>query len=1024
MHCPRCAAALPEASKFCLECGERLIERPRGEVRIVTALFADMSGSVAATFGSDPESATDRVQPILQAMVDAVTSRGGVVDRFLGDGLFALFGSTEAHEDDAERAIEAGLAICEAVALLDAGATVGINTGPAYLGAVGGGLHAEHTAMGTTINLAARIQAQTSPGEVLVGAPTRAAARGAFDFAARTISVKGVGDLTVYAASPSARGRRDRGFEGRTAAIIGRDAELASLERSVSEVSAGRGGVVCLVGEPGLGKSRLVAELVARAGTLGVRVLEGRCSESSTGAFAPIVDALREWADEHALTLAVDAMVEGGSVDARDADDLTDALALLLGLRAARESDPTTHRNRMHAAAERAITATAATGPLALVMEDLHWSDPLSLDVLRSLFASTAVLPLLVVCVFRPEVDHGCARLPEVAAHHAPGRTTEVRLRELSASATATMVESLVGLTEGAAGRLGLDRAEGNPLFVEELVGAAVDAGVLVADGDGWRIASEEAHAPISATLHGIVQGRVDRLPADLRAVLHAASVIGRAFPVPLLQALLPPDLDVAAALDRLEVRGFVFQDRVIPEVEYSFKHVLVRETVYESILRRDREPLHLAVADAIEGLYADRLDDHADRLARHLDRTTAHGRAFRALVAAGVRAQHQALGEAALEWYDRAVARADRAGVGGPELVTLWERRADVLALAARADEVRASLKEALALAGDDHVTATRLHRKTAAAWVVQREYDAAVGEFATAASVLDRAPLEAPGRVEERFDLAIEQMYFHYWRNEPDRIAALVAEVGDAITSSGDRRHRAGLLQAQLMQAYRMSRYVIDDDMLDMARRFAALADDETDHSRRGYQLFSLGFTLVWRRELGEAVDVLSRALRVAGRAGDAVTESRVLTYLTVSERCRGSVDEAAAWADLAFAAAVRTGMAEYEGAALGNQAWAALRRGDERGAEALALSSLEVLDSLQLLYGFQWIPRFPLVVLAQRAGDLAVALEHLRFLDSEHQQRLTPPFDVAVQEMVAAPSLGRLDDLVRDAERLGYA
>ncbi len=990
-------------------------------------MFADMSGSVAATYGSDPESATERVQPVLRAMVEAVTERGGIVDRFLGDGVFALFGATEAREDDAERAVAAGLAISVAVADLGLGATVGINTGPAYVGDVGADAHHEQTAMGTTVNLAARLQAQARAGEVLVAAGTRAAARGVFDFTPRPVTIKGIGEMTAYLACARVDGRRVRGFEGRTAAIVGRDAELAELERLIEGVASGRGGVACLVAEPGLGKSRLVAEVIADARGRGVAVREGRCSEATTAGFTAFADALRDWADPDALGIGIEALVASGAIDARDAHDLTEALSGLLGHSGVGGGiDPVTFRNRVHAALTSTIAALATNAPLLLVMEDLHWADPLSMDVLQGLLPSVTGRPLAVLCAFRPEPDHACSGLPELAAACAPDQTIVLRLRELSATDTSAMAQSLVGLAPEAFAALGLERAEGNPLFIEELIGAAVDHGVLVDEGGEWVVKSvPDGTATISPTLHGIVRGRVDRLPADLRRVVHAASVIGRVFPVDLLAQLLP-GVDVAAALDQLEARGLVFQDRVAPRVEYAFKHVLVQEIVYDSILRREQEPLHLAVADAIESLYSDQLDEHADRLARHLERTSEHRRAFTSFVRAGARAQAQALPETALNWLAAALDRAERAGAGAAAVAEVKEREGDVLALDGNAESARDSYKDAVALADGDGLTEARLHRKIGSAWVLRHHFDAGLDEFHLAVARLDEFPETQRDEAwrGERFDVVLEEMMLNYWRNRPEEIARLVKECGSEIERYGTTQQRGGLLRAQLMQSYRETRYAVGEQHVAMARQYAALATSELDPGRQAFQIFSLGFTLLWHRDDDEAVSALTRSLRLARRGADVVTEARVLTYLAVAERFRGNVEPVRDWSDQARALSVRIGMIEYEGAAAGNHAWVARRDGDLESARERAVEALDLWLELTLVYAMQWIARFPAIAAEHALGNDGAAADHLAALAEPTQMALPEPVASLLAEAAAAPERDAIARLLRAAEAMGYA
>ncbi|HUF85425.1 MAG TPA: AAA family ATPase, partial [Acidimicrobiia bacterium] len=458
--CATCGAAVSGGSRFCRSCGAPVDAAGGadiGELRTVTVLFADMSGSVATFHRQDAESTTDQVNSVLAAMVGAVTEHGGTVDRFLGDGLLALFGAPEAHEDDPIRAVAAALELCQRVAATGAAATCGLNTGPVYVGRVGSAVHSESTVIGPGVNLAARLQGQADRGEVLLAAETARHCRGVFELAERTVQVKGIPEpVTAYAATRRAGeplARRVRGEHG--APTIGRDDELAALDRVMGELVGGRGGAVLVIGEAGLGKSRLVAETRQRAGGNAI-VLEGRCAELGASPFRPFADAIRghlRWDPSTPIETRIADVARLGML--ADPDDVVVALALrsLLGLGADDDASwaalpPPQRQREIFRAVRLLLRALTAEAPVLLVVEDVHWADPASVALTAELFSTVADVPLLVLCAYRPVRDHAAWTLSAEADSRCPDRVTRLALRELDSGDCQAIAHALLGVSD------------------------------------------------------------------------------------------------------------------------------------------------------------------------------------------------------------------------------------------------------------------------------------------------------------------------------------------------------------------------------------------------------------------------------------------------------------------------------------------------------------------------------------------------------------------------------------------------
>jgi class 3 adenylate cyclase/tetratricopeptide (TPR) repeat protein len=726
MRCPGCATENSDTARFCQGCGVRLASEgaeavgvpppvpaglhPEGENRVVTLLFADMASSVEATRDLDAEDAAALVNELLQAMVAALAMHGGRVDHFLGDGLLGVFGIPEVCESDPERALLAALDLRTAAQRLGLSVRVGINTGEVYFGRVGSELYQEVTVMGPAVNVAARLEEAAAPDQIVVGEGTYRQTRGAFAFVPFQLAVKGLpGPLSAY----SLQGRllrpgKARGIEGRATPLVGRAAELAALRRALSEAAAGRGQLVLLLGEAGVGKSRLVAELR----NCGLRIadpglenwdrtppdnpqsairdpqwtfLEGRCLERDVAAsYGPFVDALRQcfgWgpeADEAERAGRLRGTLE--DLDPGRAEEIAWAFGHLLasgpGGRAAgavasgAPGEPAHLRHRIFRALRDFFLALARRGPLVLVLEDLHWADSLSLELAALLVEVLPASPILLVAASRPEPEAPWRQLAAAADRSAPGRCTALLLAELGAAAGGELVAALLppGVVEPSLQEQLLAKSRGNPFFLEELVRSLLDAGALEQEAGEWRVRPGAGDIGVPESVQSLIQSRVDRLDPARKRLLQQASVIGRVFRPRVLAALAPEEPELEPALAELAARGLVVRERAAPEAEYAFKHVLIQEAVYATILRRHRVALHQRVVEQIEALYP-AAPEFCEELAEHALRGGRPEKAAGYLLAAARKAQSLYANQEAARWYERALAASQAAPDPAAEL-------------------------------------------------------------------------------------------------------------------------------------------------------------------------------------------------------------------------------------------------------------------------------------------------------------------------------------------------------------------
>ena len=713
--CLSCNAENLPLAKYCNQCGELIAPRPKepqqvdlehqfaamhkampssfrkhimapfdGENRLVTLLFADMSSSVAITEGMAPDEAAELVNKLLMAMVDALNRYEGRVDRFLGDGALAVFGTPHTHENDPERAILAAKEIREKAQELRLQVTAGINTGRVYFGAMGSEKHHELTVMGPAVNLAARIQGKAEAGEILIGETTQRHVRRAFELTRREVEIKGIeGAVPVYRVERQMpRMQKARGLEGITSDLVGRDEELARLLEAYGLAASGEGQLVCIVGEAGLGKTRLVAELRGHIQKVAKppQWLEGRCVELDVSpSYWPFIDLFRDYfglshheeagADAQRIRDGLNALAGKASFGKARLREIGWVLSRLLSIRFSDEWDHTFDgadseaiRNMSFLAIRDLLLSMAKDDPAVVVLDDLHWADGISIDMISLLMESLTLSPLLIVCVYRPDRDHRCIQIPTVASRKCPERFAEITLRELTPGECRRMIQSLLSVGDLPANlkSMIMAKSQGNPLFVEEVVRSLIDSGVIYLEDDRWRSNADLAEMSVPETVQSIILSRVDRLDENLKHLLQSASVIGKLFGRRLLETITKREQQLDESLGQLEDRALIYQERSIPEQEFAFKHVMTRDAVYEGIIKRTREQFHAEVAEAMETLYADSMEEFCDQLAYHFEKSTNSEKAVKYLLMAAEKAFHAYSNETAINYYRQALARLD----------------------------------------------------------------------------------------------------------------------------------------------------------------------------------------------------------------------------------------------------------------------------------------------------------------------------------------------------------------------------
>ncbi|MEZ4769232.1 MAG: adenylate/guanylate cyclase domain-containing protein [Caldilineales bacterium] len=686
-----------------------------GERRVVTVLFCDVAGSTRAAEQLDPEDWTEVMNGIFQRMIEPITAYQGLVARLMGDAVLALFGAPNAHEDDPQRAVRAGLAIIagtrDHLAQLEEtwGITldirVGINTGLAVVGRVGSDAQAEYTAMGDAVNLAARMEQTAVPGTVQVAEDTYQATAPLFDFVdLGEIEVKGKAEpvRTYRPLRRKATPGRLRGIAGLETPLIGRSVERKILLDELADLGNGTGSIVCLIGEAGIGKSRLLDE-VRNASTTPAAVqwlATHSLSYETEQPYALVRRLMRQ---------VIGATPEDGvksmrekirhtleAVPHEERVQVQRVFESLFGLAGATGEPPLegeTFKALLYAVMAAQWERQAQNASVVLVCDDLHWSDPASAALLQHLFPLTNQLPILLLCAMRPEPTSPGWLAMQAAANNLPHRYREVYLHTLSTEESGELVDSLLHISDLPAGlrtRI-MEKSEGNPYFIEEVVRSLIEQGLVVKDDDGshWRSTGDGSDFDIPTNLRTLLVARMDRLAEDARRTLQVASVVGRSFYYRILQRLV----DYAASeldqyLRSLQNTQLIHEAARAPELEYMFCHALTQEAAYSTILLKQRRTFHRRVAEALELLFPDRLEELAPQLAGHYAESRQADKALSYYTMAGDAALRLFAVNEALSHYDQAMRWLEPEHVSNEQLIHLYRRRGRALELLLRHDE------------------------------------------------------------------------------------------------------------------------------------------------------------------------------------------------------------------------------------------------------------------------------------------------------------------------------------------------
>jgi class 3 adenylate cyclase len=678
-------------SQFCFSCGEPLklrinhLPQPIGEPerKRITALFSDISRYTPMSDLLDPEEVKEITSSIFDGVRRIVKKYSGVIERFEGDGFLALFGTPRAHDDDPVRAIRAATEIHRFVeqdispryeSLLGSTLSMhsGINTGLA----VTADLDPEKGTNGVTglsINIAARLCDLAAPSEILVGIGTQEVSKHHFMFKALgPTKIKGTTDrvpifslMSECLSKASDRDRRKVSFE-----MIGRNQELVNLEGRLGKLLDGEGSVVTIIGEAGIGKSRLMAELKKKAIIEKVTLLEGKAiSIGKNLSFHPVIDLLKHWArigeedDERTAFRKLESAIR--NVHPKDEAQVIAFVAVLMGMSLTGEYARRVHRiegeslEKLILKNMRALlTRASQLSPLVVVAEDLHWADTSSVELLGSLFRLIETERILFVNVFRAAHRGAANRLVESVRKNFPEKYCEILLKPLDTETSERLIKGMLDLKGPHHPFVGqiVKRAEGNPFFIEEMVRSLIDEDAIIFRNGEFQITDRIKEVIVPQTINDVLRARIDRLDGKTRRLVKMAAVIGRTFFYRILAEIAEDLEDMDERLEYLKQTQLIRERNRMGETEYLFKHALAQEAAYESILRNKRKELHLRVAAAIESVFKRRLHEFYGMLAFHYSMGEDERKAAEYLTKAGEEALQASASSEAINYYQESL--------------------------------------------------------------------------------------------------------------------------------------------------------------------------------------------------------------------------------------------------------------------------------------------------------------------------------------------------------------------------------
>lgn len=1033
------------------------------ERKLVTVLFADLSGFTALSEQMDPEMVRNLINSIFERLAQVIIRYGGFIEKYIGDEIMAMFGAPLSYEDHAERALRASLEMMsEMAAYNEAHETtldlhMGINTGIVVTGMIGSSTHQQYGVTGDTVNLAARLKQASSRGEIFVGDETFRLSNRFFDFTALPpLEVKGKSEpQKVYQLLGEKINRVDRWGE-RASSLIGREEEIHQLKLAISALKEGRGSRMAVIGDAGIGKSRLVAECKKWAPRT-IRWVEGRSlSYARETSFLPVLEILHKllglkpsMPPQKIKQLLVKDLVKRKMPVEESAPFLLHLMKLPLSKEeeeAIRYLPVPTLNQKINATFRQYVEVRALATPIVLVWEDLHWSDPASLRLIESILNIPDEIPLLLLLVFRPVKGEGIWSLHERAKEQCGERYQVLTLSGLSKEKSALLTQQLTNTKNLSApvAQLIFSRTEGNPFFVEELTRSLFDQGALYLENNQVKATQHIETIDIPHTLQGVIASRIDQLEPDNKMVLQTASILGRIFHRPILDQLLnnsaPFHKETDKALSELTQHEFLRKrklENAQPE-EYIFKHAFTYDVAYNSLLLSQRARLHRLAGEMYESMAGDTPEEFAATIAYHYERTNNKAKAIYFLDMAGDLAKNNRINEEAISFYQRAIEQLQILK-GSPKTTKkhhakeagLFEKLGDIQELNGRHPDSRQSFEKALTLTEkNEKMDRARLLGKIGVSCNSARQVGQAFEKFNEAQEILlQEKDTDNPQWWNEWFKLQLDRAFLLYWMGKCEEMEAMLKKLSPDIDAHGSPQQKVRLYQNLTMAGWRKQKLRIDDQTMEYARTMMVHSKEFDDVRIFALSAFTYGCALLWHDDLEESTEALTEAVAIAERLGDKINLIRSLNYLSIAYRQLGNLDKTREYTAKTLEIAASLELLEYLASAHANMAWMSYREGDAEGVLRHGPTALDYWDEFFRKIGapipLKWMANWPLLAVYHQRENWPACMDQLNMLANPQQRpletELKPLIEKAIRDFNGGQEI-QLSEDIRQILKLG--
>jgi len=910
------------------------------ERRLLTILFADLSGFSTLSSDLDPEEVKDVVNICFTYLNQPIIKEGGTIHKYEGDLVIALFGLPMVHEDDPERAIRASLEMMTLIPEINRSLSaklkrptsldlhVGINSGTVFVGEIGSQDKREYTVMGDVVNIASRLKDVAPKGEIIVSEPVFRASRYLFDYEARpAVSLKGIKEpVRIYRPKKiKDRPEPKRGIKGLHSPMVGRDRELAELRSAKDRLLKGEGGIAFVLGAAGLGKTRLLDEMKTDLGTggSGTRTFEGRCfSYGESMAYGPFLQILEQLLNvtEQDTRDTFQQKLAGKTKEIfpEEWQEVLPYLGYIFSIRFAGEIDEKVKfldaqglKLQIQITLKKLFFTLARRQPVLLIIDDYHWIDDESLALLEFILdpgtrdpVGKPALGIIALSRIEREVPH--YETKERLKKKLAGRFHEIVLQPLETDESTQLVYNLLnvpGITRGFKDRI-LEKAEGNPFYVEEIIRSLIDSGILVFTDGVWTLGQGLTSLDsirIPDSVQAVIASRLDKLNQDTRDILQMAAVIGRNFYGSVLEQLCSLDaMLLTVYLAALEDYEYITELKRRPEVEYSFRHPLFQEVAYSNLLIKRRRELHRRIGGLIEKIYRDRLEEFTDVLAYQYANSDDSGKAMEWLKKAGLRAKERYANDQAIGYFEKlAKLIQETAPERTDELVAAYEALGDVHRFKADYAKAEQYFEAMFQAAGSDRILRSRARRKAVPLYHSQGDYDRAM-------KVLDEVSATLTGDSDEekleRAEVSVERCWIMHLRGDL-KPAVRESEAAFAIVDELMSRSKPDVVDrlkklrmsglSNLSSVYRhLSEF---DRAIAVLEESMAIADSLGNKFGVGIALGNLGGIYYEKGEDRKAIDYYQQYLKIAREIGDKRGVGLVTGNLGRAYHSRGEDDKA---------------------------------------------------------------------------------------------------------------------------------